>query len=853
MYDGIVFIRVVELIGSFFFFIIFSRFCCFIVRRLLATEIEVYIAGVPVYSPLLSLPSFTANFLAVVTFFFFNCNFFFLFLKMLSRGCHETPWRNAKSTSPLGNSPHQGLSPSLPSSPGTPQCNNTDLRNFQRNPHGFNPPPPLEKCRARGSQVNIFDYDANSEALMMSTSANKTLANSFAPYANGLPRPSSAAVYFPQPVKDETGLLSSQLPRSASVVSMPPVKALKPAFVRDEIIEERDPATTAVLNRYCVMGELGSGGFAKVHQLMDMRTNTHYACKVIKVNNSKDSVKTEINVHSRMNHPNIVRLYRTFKDEYYHYILLELCTPKNLLEILGKRTFTEADICVIMSQLVNAVEYMHTQSVLHRDLKLGNILLDLEGNVKVGDFGFATYYNPQRDRLTKLCGTPNYIAPEILDASETLTGYGFEVDIWSLGVILYTLTVGTPPFQQKDVNSTYECIRQMRYSIPDFVSPACRELISAMLQRDPKRRPSCHGIRESPFLSRGCSFVSKRLKSIDHVHSRLSPMTTTSPISNATCGFTPMSDQRRVSPYHSGPARSARLTPPTAFLQSIVHYSKYGYGFSLYDEGRDVVCCFLNDRTKVVFDEHKDELFYYARVCDNSRVFRDSLVCFSDLENFFYHSETQTTVSPEVFSAAKKKWCIANFFKPLLKGTDDYPFMRSSISLECLQNESIFAASPRNMNREFSYVKECAYERFRREVSDGYRMYADVHVFAVKLLNGACQISVSSRGAAVPLLTPTMPECLVPRQEMWQLDVLHYGASHALMVLETEQSKVFATVFDTTTDGEVKFNVGKTFFVHNSSISRCNKVFLPTDLLACIGSVIRKMKNSENIEQLYKV
>lgn len=109
-----------------------------------------------------------------------------------------------------------------------------------------------------------------------------------------------------------------------------------------------------------------------------------------------------------------------------------------------------------MVQLIGACYYMHAHQVIHRDLKLGNLFLDANMNVKVGDFGLAALIENEGERKKTICGTPNYIAPEVL--FDTANGHSFEVDIWSIGVILYTLVVGRPPFQTKEVKEIYKCV-----------------------------------------------------------------------------------------------------------------------------------------------------------------------------------------------------------------------------------------------------------------------------------------------------------------------------------------------------------------------------------------------------------
>jgi polo-like kinase 1 len=146
-----------------------------------------------------------------------------------------------------------------------------------------------------------------------------------------------------------------------------------------------------------------------------------------------------------------------------------------------EQTFSEADTRLYTQQVVEAVRYLHGRLIIHRDLKLGNLFLNSNKVIKIGDFGFATKLTYPDERRKTICGTPNYIAPEILEGKN---GHSFEVDIWSTGVILYTLLVGKPPFQSKDVLSTYKLILMNSYDFPTdmTISSDAKNLTHKILQ-----------------------------------------------------------------------------------------------------------------------------------------------------------------------------------------------------------------------------------------------------------------------------------------------------------------------------------------------------------------------------------
>lgn len=158
--------------------------------------------------------------------------------------------------------------------------------------------------------------------------------------------------------------------------------------------------------------------------------------------------------------------------------------------IKRRKRVTEPEAIYYMKQLVEAVEHMHNQCVIHRDLKLGNLFLDRNLNVKVGDLGLATRLEYPEEKRKTICGTPNYIAPEVIQGPKETRGHSFEVDIWSMGVILYTILVGKPPYEAKDVKATYQRIIANKYRFPSHIAMSndARDLIAMMLQSRPENR-----------------------------------------------------------------------------------------------------------------------------------------------------------------------------------------------------------------------------------------------------------------------------------------------------------------------------------------------------------------------------
>ncbi|GME82482.1 unnamed protein product [Ambrosiozyma monospora] len=187
---------------------------------------------------------------------------------------------------------------------------------------------------------------------------------------------------------------------------------------------------------------LGEGGFARCFQMKDESGKIFAAKTVAKASIKNEKTKTkllsEIKIHKSMSHPNIVQFVDCFEDEVNVYILLEICPNQSLMDLLkNRKLLTEPEVRYFMVQIIGAVKYLHRRRVVHRDLKLGNIFFDPEMNLKIGDFGLATIISsPDKKRYT-ICGTPNYIAPEVLGGKNV--GHSFEVDVWAVGIMMHAL------------------------------------------------------------------------------------------------------------------------------------------------------------------------------------------------------------------------------------------------------------------------------------------------------------------------------------------------------------------------------------------------------------------------------
>ncbi|GAC98266.1 likely protein kinase [Pseudozyma hubeiensis SY62] len=212
---------------------------------------------------------------------------------------------------------------------------------------------------------------------------------------------------------------------------------------------------------------------------------------IAKSRKNRQKILAEIMIHKSVDHIHVVKFEDCFEDDSNVYFRLELCANGSLNDIVKKRgPYTEPEARYLMVQILAGTQNLHSNSIIHRDLKLGNIFLDEKMHVKLGDFGLAALLKHPEERKKTVCGTPNYIAPEILyDQGQ---GHSFEVDIWSVGVIMYTLLVGKPPFQTPKVDEIYERIRQNAYEIPvgAGLSAEAVDLITRILTHNPSQRPT---------------------------------------------------------------------------------------------------------------------------------------------------------------------------------------------------------------------------------------------------------------------------------------------------------------------------------------------------------------------------
>ncbi|KAI8637178.1 hypothetical protein BD408DRAFT_396177 [Parasitella parasitica] len=268
-----------------------------------------------------------------------------------------------------------------------------------------------------------------------------------------------------------------------------------------------------VFGPYLLLQTLGEGEFGKVKFGIEVKTGQEVAIKLIR-KDSIDStsrmtkVEREISVLRILRHPNIVELFDVIETEKYIGIILQCATGGELFDyILAHRYLKERDASRLFAQLISGVHYMHQKHIVHRDLKLENLLLDKHRNVLITDFGFANQFtSPQDDLMSTSCGSPCYAAPELVMNQGVYVGPA--VDIWSCGVILFAMLCGYLPYdddpanpESYNINLLYKYILNTPLIFPDYISEEACDLLSLMLVPDPEKRCTMETIMSHSWLS----------------------------------------------------------------------------------------------------------------------------------------------------------------------------------------------------------------------------------------------------------------------------------------------------------------------------------------------------------------
>ncbi|KAL6983092.1 CBL-interacting serine/threonine-protein kinase 8 [Sarracenia purpurea var. burkii] len=257
------------------------------------------------------------------------------------------------------------------------------------------------------------------------------------------------------------------------------------------------------VGKYEVGRTIGEGTFAKVKFAQNTETGESVAMKIldrstILKHKMVDQIKREISIMKLVRHPNVVRLHEVLASRTKIYIILEFITGGELFDkIVHRGRLSEAESRRYFQQLIDGVDYCHSKGVYHRDLKPENLLLDSQGYLKISDFGLSALPGEGVSLLRTTCGTPNYVAPEVLGHK----GYdGAVADVWSCGVILYVLMAGYLPFDEIDLTTLYSKIEKADFLCPSWFPVGAKSLIHRILDPNPETRLRMEEIRNDEWF-----------------------------------------------------------------------------------------------------------------------------------------------------------------------------------------------------------------------------------------------------------------------------------------------------------------------------------------------------------------
>ncbi|KAI1351642.1 Pkinase-domain-containing protein [Xylaria sp. FL0043] len=317
--------------------------------------------------------------------------------------------------------------------------------------------------------------------------------------------------------------------KAAAQPSSPTRKPLPSTASRasDEVVQIERKSTTLTfleqpsikqfhLGMFEIGRPLGKGKFGRVYLARERTSGFICALKVLHKSELSQGrvekqVRREIEIQSNLRHPNILQLFGHFHDSKRVFLILEFAAKGELYKHLRRENrFPEWKASQYIAQMASALRYLHRKHVIHRDIKPENILVGIHGEIKISDFGWSVH--APNSRRETMCGTLDYLPPEMIKPGSSDNSYNEKVDLWSLGVLTYEFLVGEAPFEDTPV-MTQRRIARADMTIPSFVSPEARDLIKRLLVLDPEKRIPLEQVQVHPWIVKHCAKGSGRDKS----------------------------------------------------------------------------------------------------------------------------------------------------------------------------------------------------------------------------------------------------------------------------------------------------------------------------------------------------
>ncbi|KFY09061.1 hypothetical protein V492_05657 [Pseudogymnoascus sp. VKM F-4246] len=320
-----------------------------------------------------------------------------------------------------------------------------------------------------------------------------TMSKSTAVPARVVQLSSSVETVVSDPPPQKAAAEPSEGPRKSVEAEQPPSK----------IQRQPDAPKQFHLGMFEIGRPLGKGKFGRVYLARERSSGFICALKVmhkdeIKSNGVEKQVQREVEIQCNLRHPNILQLYSHFHDSKRIFLILEFAKKGELYKHLRReRRFPEWQAATYIAQMASALKFLHKKHVIHRDIKPENILVGIHGELKIADFGWSVH--APSNRRTTMCGTMDYLAPEIVNHYT----YNTAVDLWSLGVLMYELLVGEAPFEDTPV-LTYKRIVRRDMTVPSFVSPEAKDLINSLLVVNPEKRMPLEDVQKHPWIIKHC-------------------------------------------------------------------------------------------------------------------------------------------------------------------------------------------------------------------------------------------------------------------------------------------------------------------------------------------------------------